>query len=44
VLWGVWFLDEVLTPRILMGAAVILIGTALSLGLVRWPGPRVQAG
>ncbi|OZI41818.1 DMT family transporter [Bordetella genomosp. 4] len=37
VLWGVWFLDEMLTPRILIGAAIILIGTALSLGLMRWP-------
>src|SRR3546814_7469600 len=41
VLWGVWFLDEVLTPQIVAGAAVILVGTALSLGLLRWPGaPR----
>jgi len=38
VLWGVWFLDEVLTPQILAGAAVILVGTALALGLVRRPG------
>ncbi|OZI50059.1 DMT family transporter [Bordetella genomosp. 4] len=37
VLWGVWFLDEMLTARILIGAAIILIGTALSLGLMRWP-------
>jgi len=42
VLWGVWFLDEVLTPQILAGAAVILVGTALALGLVRWPGRQVS--
>ncbi|CAM4207526.1 DMT family transporter [Bordetella muralis] len=40
VLWGVWFLDEMLTARILTGAAIILIGTALSLGLIRWPARR----
>ncbi|ARP78926.1 MULTISPECIES: DMT family transporter [Bordetella] len=34
VLWGVWFLDEAVTPRILAGAGVILAGTALALGLV----------
>ncbi|SAI67098.1 membrane protein [Bordetella ansorpii] len=33
VLWGVWFLDEALTPRIVSGAAIILAGTALALGL-----------
>lgn len=40
VLWGVWFLGEMLTARILIGAAIILIGTALSLGLIRWPARR----
>lgn len=39
VLWGVWFLDEILTTRIVTGALVILIGTALSLGLIR---PRAR--
>ncbi|ETH71565.1 hypothetical protein L545_4018, partial [Bordetella pertussis STO1-CHLA-0011] len=29
-----WFLDEAVTPRILAGAGVILVGTALALGLV----------
>lgn len=37
VLWGVWFLNETLTLRIVAGAAVILIGTALALGLIRRP-------
>lgn len=40
VLWGVWFLDETVTPQILAGAAVILVGTALALGLVRWPAKK----
>lgn len=35
VLWGAWFLDETLTAQILAGATVILIGTALALGLIR---------
>lgn len=42
VLWGVWFLDEVLTPQIMSGAAVVLAGTALALGLVRWPAVRAS--
>ncbi|MFJ1300449.1 DMT family transporter [Pseudomonadota bacterium AL_CKDN230030165-1A_HGKHYDSX7] len=40
VFWGVWLLDEALTPQILAGAGVILAGTALALGLVRLPGGR----
>ncbi|MDF3850043.1 DMT family transporter [Achromobacter denitrificans] len=34
VLWGSWFLDEAVTPSILAGAGIILIGTALALGLM----------
>lgn len=34
LLWGVWFLGEALTPSILAGAAIILAGTALALGLL----------
>ena len=37
VLWGVLFLGEIVTTQIIAGAAVILVGTALTLGLVRWP-------
>ncbi|ARP96989.1 DMT family transporter [Bordetella genomosp. 13] len=33
VLWGMLFLDEDVTPRILAGAGIILAGTALALGL-----------
>lgn len=39
-----WYLDEAVTPRMLFGGAVVLIGTALSLGLVgRRLGPAVRA-
>lgn len=37
VLWGTLFLDESVTTRIIAGAIVILIGTALTLGLLRLP-------
>lgn len=40
VLWGSWFLDERITPSIAAGAAIILAGTALALGLLRFR-PRV---
>src|SRR5690606_35237104 len=43
VLWGVLFLHETVTMRIIAGATVILIGTALTLGLIRWPSPRPVA-
>lgn len=39
VLWGVLFLDEALTSSIIMGASIILVGTALALGLVRKRAP-----
>jgi len=34
VVWGAWFLDEAITVSILTGAGIILVGTALALGLV----------
>lgn len=40
VLWGSWFLDEPITRSIAIGAAIILAGTALALGLIR---PRAPA-
>lgn len=40
VFWGVWLLDEALTPQILIGAGVILAGTSLALGLIRLPARR----
>lgn len=38
LLWGMWFLNEELAPRVLLGTGIILMGTALALGLLRWPG------
>ncbi|MCV2368798.1 DMT family transporter [Roseateles oligotrophus] len=37
VLWGFLFLGEVFTSKMLAGCAVVLFGTALSLGLLRRP-------
>jgi drug/metabolite transporter (DMT)-like permease len=37
VLWGTLLLDEEITGTILLGAAIILVGTALSLGLIKRP-------
>lgn len=43
VVWGAWFLDEAITVSILTGAGIILVGTALALGLVGGK-RRVAAG
>jgi len=37
VLWGVIFLGEMPTARMLAGCAVILLGTALVTGVLRLP-------
>jgi len=37
VLWGALFLDELLGATVLLGCAVILVGTALTTGLVKLP-------
>jgi drug/metabolite transporter (DMT)-like permease len=37
VFWGAFLLDEVVTANIVTGAGIVLIGTALALGLVRLP-------
>lgn len=34
VAWGAWFLDESVIPSILIGSAIILLGTSLALGLL----------
>jgi len=36
MLWGAWFLGEAVTRPMLGGGAVILIGTALATGVLRW--------
>jgi drug/metabolite transporter (DMT)-like permease len=38
--WGWLFLDEALTPPMALGCGVILFGTALATGVLRWPTPR----
>lgn len=40
VLWGWLILDERLNGSMLFGCAVILLGTSLATGLVRWPTAR----
>jgi len=37
LIWGALFLGESLTPVMVLGCAVILLGTALSSGVLRWP-------
>ena len=37
VLWGAVFLDEAVTAAMGLGCAVILLGTALTTGVLRWP-------
>ena len=37
LLWGFLALGEVPTGTMLVGCAVILLGTALATGLLRWP-------
>ena len=38
VLWGWWFLGERITPAMAAGCAVILLGTALTTGVLKLPG------
>jgi drug/metabolite transporter (DMT)-like permease len=40
MLWGALFLHEAVSPAMLAGCAVILLGTALAVGLLRLPGLR----
>jgi drug/metabolite transporter (DMT)-like permease len=37
VVWGWLFLDERVTAAMVVGCAVIVLGTALATGLLRWP-------
>ena len=37
VLWGALFLGEAVTPAMGIGCAVILLGTAMTTGVLRWP-------
>jgi drug/metabolite transporter (DMT)-like permease len=47
ILWGALFLGESVSPGILEGCVVILIGTALATGVAKripWVGPRQRSG
>ena len=39
-LWGALFLGEAVTGSMLLGGAVVLVGTGLSTGVIRWPAGR----
>ena len=39
-LWGALFLGEAVTGSMLLGGAVVLVGTGLSTGVIRWPAHR----
>jgi drug/metabolite transporter (DMT)-like permease len=39
-LWGALFLGETVTGPMLVGGAIVLVGTGLSTGVIRWPGHR----
>jgi drug/metabolite transporter (DMT)-like permease len=39
-LWGALFLGEAVTGPMLVGGAIVLVGTGLSTGVIRWPGHR----
>lgn len=36
VCWGVVFLDEIVTPLMIVGAALILLGVSLTTGVIKW--------
>jgi drug/metabolite transporter (DMT)-like permease len=37
LLWGWLFLNETITSAMMVGCAVIVMGTALATGWLRWP-------
>lgn len=41
VVWGWMFLDEGLTLRMVAGCTIIVLGTALATGLLKWPERRM---
>ncbi|HUL58004.1 MAG TPA: DMT family transporter [Anaeromyxobacteraceae bacterium] len=43
VLWGAVFLGEALTPRLVLGALIVLVGTALATGIVKLPARGLTA-
>ena len=45
ILWGALFLEEAITVAIVIGGGLILLGTAIANGLLKWPGrqPHIDA-
>jgi len=43
VLWGWFFIDERITAAMVAGCAVILVGTGLTTGVLKWPSSRRAA-
>lgn len=43
VLWGYVFLGEALEPRMAVGCVIVLFGTALGLGVIKFNGLSRQA-
>lgn len=43
VLYGALILGETIEPRVLVAAAIVLVGTALALGALRWPRGAARA-
>lgn len=42
VLWGWFFLHETITTAMVLGCAVIVLGTALATGWLRWPVKKIE--
>jgi drug/metabolite transporter (DMT)-like permease len=43
-LWGALLIDEPITPRMLLGGGIVLLGTALATGLLKLPGRATVQG
>ncbi len=43
ILWGWLFLDEKITSAMMWGCAVIVVGTALATGWLRWPAVKQES-
>jgi drug/metabolite transporter (DMT)-like permease len=43
-LWGALLIDEPVTPRMLLGGGIVLLGTALATGLLKLPGRAAVQG
>ncbi|MEW6051819.1 MAG: DMT family transporter [Candidatus Zixiibacteriota bacterium] len=43
MLWGAMFLNELITPTMVAGTALILLGTGLVLNVLKWRAPAVES-